>query len=90
MKRSYLDFLKQVSAEEDNYHECIFIGGKIIHNKAVTMHLDITINCDRLRLDLKLSDSGKGFLNRFPNLGAIYAHIGVMLAYFRDDGRVSE
>jgi hypothetical protein len=82
----YLSFLKKVGREEEDYHEYIFIGGKIIHNKTVTLHLDLTVNCDRLRLDLILGD-GKKFCERFPSLGALQGYVTYMISFLHNSNK---
>lgn len=75
---NYGYFLCEISNKE--YAEFWFEGGKIVHNNAVTLDLDIVVNSNRLRLDLYLGD-GKGFCDRFPNLPALRNYVTYMVNF---------
>jgi hypothetical protein len=76
----YQDILKRI-AMNDYTTEFTFIGGRLTYTHYVTVHIDITINSDRLRLDLNLGE-------RFPYLGTLYKHVVHMMESFTRDGRI--
>lgn len=80
----YFRFLNKVVEESETPSSFGFIGGEVLYNGAVTLHIDTSIG---VRLDLYLG-SGKEFCERFPNLEELHKHIVYIMESFTIDGRI--